>query len=119
MLSYEETMRQGAAEYADALAALQQVGVRAGFTQTGGMNAALEARLESGGYLLVTAAEDSLPWTRTDRHGWGAGVYPSKDDQDHLAYDCTPQGGTEDLVELVRGVMRAARTRRPGEGGRT
>jgi len=72
------------------------------------MNAALEARLEGGGYLLVTAAEDSLPWTRSDRYGWGVGVYQGEDDQDHLAYDCTPQGSTEALFELVRRVLRAA-----------
>jgi len=70
VLSYEETMRRGAAEYADAVEALRAAGFPAEFTQTGGMNAAIESVFEGGGRLVVTDAEDSLAWRRAEHVGW-------------------------------------------------
>lgn len=47
-MNYDETMRWGAAQYADALQALWAAGFPASFTQTGGMCAALEVHLDAG-----------------------------------------------------------------------
>lgn len=108
MLSYDETMRLGAAAYADATEALGQSGVPARFTQTGGMNAALEAHLDGGAYLLVTDADDALSWDRTEQHGWGAGLYTNDEDQELIAHAISDDVGAEALVALVRRVLREA-----------
>jgi hypothetical protein len=65
----DEAMAIGAARYADVIAALDTAGLPTVFTQTGGMNAALEVTLEAGQHLLVSAAEDSLSWDRDDQRG--------------------------------------------------
>jgi hypothetical protein len=78
LMSYEDTMRAGAREYTDVLAALNAAGYPATFTQTGGMCAAIEIQLESGHTILVTDAEDTLAWQRIDHHGWGVGLYPPR-----------------------------------------
>lgn len=108
MLSYEETMRLGAAAYTDAAGALQQAGVPARFTQTGGMNAALEAHLDGGAYLLVTDADDALSWDRAEQNGWGAGLYTNDEDQELIAHAATEDTDVSALVELVRGLLRTA-----------
>lgn len=74
---YDEQLRRGAAEYQDALDVLSHAGFPCAFTQTGGMNAAIEVRLERG-WLLVTDVDDALPWSREFLRGWGVGYY-----QDH------------------------------------
>ena len=60
MLSYDATMSIGQASYQDVLDHLAVGGFGATFTQTGGMNAALEVVLDGGHTLLITDAEDSL-----------------------------------------------------------
>jgi len=50
---------------------LGRLGLNAAFTQTGGMNAALEIHLDGGAHLLVTDADDSLPWSADDLHRMG------------------------------------------------
>jgi hypothetical protein len=57
MMSYDETMRWGEAQYADVLQELQAAGFPAVFTQTGGMCAAIEVPLEAGHRLLITDAD--------------------------------------------------------------
>jgi hypothetical protein len=54
----------GEAQYADVIAALAGIGLRAEFTQTGSMNAASIGTLATGYWLLITDAEDSVPWER-------------------------------------------------------
>jgi hypothetical protein len=71
---YEQQLQAGAAEYADALNALRGAGLPCEFSQTGGMNAAIEVRLERG-WVLVTDLDDALPWCRTYQRGWGVGYY--------------------------------------------
>ncbi len=75
MMTYAETMAWGAAQYADVLTVLEEKGLPAVFTQTGGMCAAIEIQLETGHTLLVTDAEDSLAWARVKHEGWGVGMY--------------------------------------------
>ncbi len=75
-LTYDETMAWGAAQYADVTGAMGADGLRAEFTQTGGMCAAIEAVLDGGFYLLVTDAEDTLPWDRSSHRGLWVGLYP-------------------------------------------
>ncbi|MDP9459968.1 MAG: hypothetical protein M3Q22_06875 [Actinomycetota bacterium] len=70
MLDYESTMRLGQAQYQDVIDDLTGAGLPTSFTQTGGMNAALEVRLDGGHTLLVTDAEDSLSWARAEHAGW-------------------------------------------------
>lgn len=76
-MGVREAMLVGAGRYGDALAELGRFGP-AEFTQTGGMCAALQVRLERG-YLLVTDAEEPLPWDRSELRGWGVGFYPTDD----------------------------------------
>jgi len=111
VLTYEETMRHGAAEYADAVAALRAAGFPARFTQTGGMNAAIESVLDGGGRLLVTDRDDSLAWSRAEHRGWAVGVYPPGESVDPLAFDGTADGGCDGLPALVGRVFREARRR--------
>lgn len=57
-MTYEETMAWGACQYRDVTEALAQAGLRAEFTQTGGMCAAIEVPLDGGHYLLLTDFEE-------------------------------------------------------------
>ncbi len=73
-------MQFGHDRYVDVIDALNDAGLPATFTQTGGMNAALEVTLETGQYLLITDAGDSLSWNREQQNGWGVGVDPGSAD---------------------------------------
>lgn len=109
MLSYEQTMTMGAESYRDVLALLASAGLPATFTQTGGMNAALEVLLDSGHTLLITDEEDSLSWDREEHRGWGVGLYPpdqANTDGECLAFDSTSDGAAEALPELAFQVLR-------------
>lgn len=86
MLSSEHMMARGAAEYADVLGALRAAGFPARFTQTGGMNAAIESVLDDGDRLLVTDAEDSFARSRADHAGWAVGFYPVGEGADPLGF---------------------------------
>ncbi len=106
---YEETRRWGAAQYADVLQVLWGAGFKAAFTQTGGMCAAIEVRLEGGATLLVTDADESLAWERAQHRGWGVGLYPPDNDYDagpHV-YNDTEGGSAEALLALVELVLIA------------
>jgi hypothetical protein len=106
MMSYEETMAWGAAQYADVLAVLEEKGLPATFTQTGGMCAAIEIQLETGHTLLVTDAEDSLSWARVEHEGWGVGMYgPEEQSEGALAFGQAEAGDTDALLVLVGDVM--------------
>lgn len=115
MLSYESTMAVGQAQYQDVLDLLDAAGFGATFTQSGGMNAALEVLLDGGHTLLITDAEDSLAWDRAEHAGWGVGLYPpdqANEGGDCLAFDSTDDGSPSALVPLVHDVLTAY-TRRP------
>lgn len=114
MLSYEETMRCGAAEYADAVDALRAAGFPAEFTQTGGMNAAIESVLDGGGRLLVTDAEDSLAWCRAEHVGWAVGAFPPGEGVDPRGFGTTEDGRVPALMALVARVLVAGRRSRRG-----
>jgi hypothetical protein len=105
--SYEEIMRAGAEQYQDVLESLSSAGLPAVFTQTGGMCAALEIRLETGWSVLVTEAEDSLTWDRSEHATWRAGLYPdgNEHDQGALAYEATDDGSIEALLDLIRSLL--------------
>ena len=75
-------MAWGAEQYADVLAALEEEGLPAIFTQTGGMCAAIEVQLETGRTLLVTDAEDTLAWAWAEHEGWAVGLYAAGEDRD-------------------------------------
>ncbi len=84
------------------------------FTQTGGMNAALEVQLDSGHTLLVTDAEDALSWERSEHQGWGVGLYPpdqADTDGECLAFGSTGDGTAAALLPLVDEVLRSFRPR--------
>jgi hypothetical protein len=109
MLDYQTTMRMGQSRYQDVLDLLEEQGLGATFTQTGGMNAALEVLLDSGHTLLITDAEDSLSWDREEHRGWGVGLYPpdqANTDGECLAFDSTEDGSPQALVPLVDRVLR-------------
>jgi ABC-type Fe3+ transport system substrate-binding protein len=110
MLTFEETMAVGQAEYQDVLDALAAVGLPASFTQTGGMNAAIEVVLDGGHALLVTDFEDSLAWSRAEHDGWSVGLYPPAQqyDGDVIAFGSTEGSGMDDLLELVQSILREA-----------
>jgi hypothetical protein len=107
MLTYEETMNRGTAEWAPVLTALAQAGLPATFTQTGGMNAALDVTLEGGYYLLITDGQEPLTWHRADLEAWGVGLYRGDDAGDGpLAFDETSDVEVDSLLSLVRRVIR-------------
>lgn len=118
MLTYRATLEAGAACYLDVLDVLRDAGLAATFTQTGGMNAALEVQLDGGHTLLITEEEDSLSWDRREHRGWGVGLYPpdqANTDGDCLVFDSTADGSPEALVPLARAVLaQYALSRRRG-----
>lgn len=101
--SYEAQMRCAARSYSDVTATLLEHGLPASFTQTGGMCAAIEIRLERGA-LLVTDASEVLPWTPQTQCGWGVGYYPSEDACDGPTEYVEDPADTSiaRLLELVR-----------------
>lgn len=108
MLDYDATMSIGRGRYQDVLDRLEATGLPGSFTQTGGMNAALEVVLDSGHTLLITDAEDSLSWERAEHQGWGVGLYPpdqANTDAECLAFASTEDGEPDGLVPLVRAVL--------------
>lgn len=112
MLTYEETMRLGTANYAKPINALRGAGWQAEFTQTGGMNAVIEITLEGGCTLSITDADDSLSWCREYQQGWGVGFCADGDRFDCLqfdgvlAYESDDATDTQTLLELVWSVVR-------------
>lgn len=110
MTCYEQALAVGRTRYRDALDGLADAGLSATFTQTGGMNAALQVQLETGHALLVTDAEDPLSWDRAEHRGWGVGLYPPDApgaDGECLAFDRTDDGSVEALVPLAHRVLDA------------
>lgn len=109
MLTYEQTMALGQAEYQDVLDELTEAGLPATFIQTGGMNAALEVRLDGGWMVLITEADDSLAWSRAEHRDWGAAVYAPEGayDGEVLAAEVT-DGSIAGLRRLVEELLRAA-----------
>ncbi|UZJ27001.1 hypothetical protein RHODO2019_18590 (plasmid) [Rhodococcus antarcticus] len=73
MRDIQAAMDIGTERYRDVIDALNAAGLPTIFTQTGGMCAALEVVLETGRYLLITDAGDSLSWSREEQNGWGWG----------------------------------------------
>ena len=100
-MSIQAAMNIGAALYEDAIEELRCLGLPAEFTQTGGMCAALEVRLERG-YLLITDVDDSLPWQREELRGWGVGYYASDDvSEGPQDFEETDDTATSALAETV------------------
>lgn len=90
---------------ADVLAALDEAGLPAVFTQTGGMCAAIEMQLETGWTLSVTDSEDSLAWARTEHQAGGLGLYDAKEDRDEAhAFGQVYEGDIPSLLGLVKDV---------------
>ena len=108
MERFDQAMRAGQAQYQDVIDALTAAGYPATFTQTGGMNAALEVLLEGGWALLITDAADALSWERTTQRGWGVGLF-APDEQymgAPLAFAETPETDSHTLLRLVPQVLR-------------
>jgi hypothetical protein len=106
--SYQDTMRHGAAQYADVIRALNEAGLPSEFTQTGGMCAAILVKLEDGRTLLITDAEDTLSWDRQDHDGWGVGLYAQCDSDDLPAlYQQTAPSDLGSLLNLIREVLES------------
>jgi hypothetical protein len=106
--SNREAMQVGHDQYVDVIAALDAAGLPTSFTQTGGMNAALEVLLETGQYLLITDAGDSLSWNREQQHGWGVGRYAAGEagaDGPEVYAEDEESVAIEALFVLVRGVL--------------
>lgn len=110
---YNRQMARGASEYADVIKVLETLGLPTIFTQTGGMNAALEVQLETGETLLVTDYEDVLPWERSALSGWAVGRYQAGEAAADGAVDfaSTPDTSLRGLVGLIDIVL--SRTQRP------
>jgi hypothetical protein len=109
MVDYEAAMAMGSAGYRDAVDLLAAAGIPVTFTQTGGMCAALEARLEGRYTLLITDADDALPWDSSQRRGWGVGFYrPYNEHEDSpVAFGNTRDPSLAALLPLVRDVLAA------------
>lgn len=104
---YEARMQAGEREYVDVQTVLTSLGLPAKFTQTGGMNAAIEVQLETGAHLLITDAEDSLCWRRAEQCGWGVGLYldPERDDGPER-FESSESNDIETLISLIKAVLR-------------
>ena len=108
---YAEAMTRGRGQYRDVLAALAGAGVFAEFTQTGGMCAAIDAVLDGGAVLLVTDAEDTLAWERSEHHGWYVVLWPrgyEDSDAAPLAEASAEDGSVPALLALVADVLTRA-----------
>jgi hypothetical protein len=105
--TFDQEMAAGASRYADVIAALNTAGLPTVFTQTGGMNAALEVTLETGQHLLITDAEDSLSWNRDHQRGWGVGLYSNESEYDDgpLAFGDSDDCSIETLLVLAGEVL--------------
>lgn len=110
VLSFDETMVRGQAQYQDVIDELTRAGLPATFTQTGGMNAALEVFLDGGYSLLITDAEDSLAWARYEHSGWTVSLYAPEEAYDGscVMFGTTENGGAAVLRPLIEEVLRAA-----------
>jgi hypothetical protein len=108
MRDIQAAMDLGTERYRDVIDALNAQGLPTFFTQTGGMCAALEVTLETGAYLLLTDAGDSLSWNRAEQAGWGVGLYRGGSEGDdgpvRFAED-EDSTSTETLLRLVREVL--------------
>jgi hypothetical protein len=113
MRDIQAAMDLGADRYRDVIDALNAQGLPTVFTQTGGMCAALEVTLETGAYLLVTDAGDSLSWDRAEQAGWGVGLYrggsEGDDGPERFAED-EDSTSIDTLLRLVREVLSPAST---------
>jgi hypothetical protein len=110
VLDFDTTMALGQAQYQDVIDELAAAGLPTVFTQTGGMNAALEVRLDGGHTLLVTDAADSLAWARAEHVGWAVALFAPEQayDGEVLAADATDDGSPAGLRALIDRVLRAA-----------
>lgn len=110
MLTYEQTMALGQEQYQDVIDELSVAGLPATFTQTGGMNAALEISLDGGWSLLVTDAQDSLSWARAEQQGWGVGLYAPEHayDGECRAWTSTTANSVQALQSCIEEVLRSA-----------
>jgi hypothetical protein len=110
VLSYEETMAVGRQQYADVIDELTRNGLPTEFTQTGGMNAALEVHLDGGYSILVTEADDSLSWSREEHQDWGVALFPPSEQYDGecLAADTSEDGSVRALQRLVQQLLTKA-----------
>jgi hypothetical protein len=111
--AYARQMHEGEQQYIHVLHLLEDMGLPAHFTQTGGMNAAIEVTLASNHYLLVTDAESSLAWRWIDHRGWMVGRYrlpetEEDDTTDPLGYRTTDDGSSDALVVLIQEVLSDA-----------
>jgi len=100
-------MEIGTQRYADVLCLLADGGLPACFTQTGGMCAALEIRLEGGRTILVTDAEDSLAWDPFEHRGWGVGLYSpgSEYDDGPVRFVDSQDGSSSALLPLIKQLL--------------
>jgi len=101
-------MALGQAQYQDVIDALRVAGLPATFTQTGGMNAALEVLLDGGHSLLITDFEDSLSWSREEHSGWLVSLYgPAEQyDGEPLASADTVDSDLPSLQAVIDRVLR-------------
>lgn len=105
-MSYDDTMAWGAEQYRDVLTLLEEEGLPAAFTQTGGMCAAIEVQLETGHTLLITDADDTLSWARAEHVGWGVGLYERDNDGNlPIAFAQTDASDLDSLLKLVGDVI--------------
>jgi hypothetical protein len=98
-------MKAGAREYRDVLDRLAKEGLGGIFTQTGGMNAALEITLD-GGTVLITDAKDALSWSRAEHEGWFVGLYLRAEESDGpVRYLETEDSSVDGLMTVLRKLL--------------
>ncbi|WP_157944006.1 hypothetical protein [Blastococcus atacamensis] len=103
-------MAIGQSQYQDVIDNLSAAGLPTTFTQTGGMNAALEVLLDGGYSLLITDFDDSLAWSRLEHVGWSVGLYPPDQQYDGqvIAFGETQDADVDALRALIDDVLRGA-----------
>lgn len=113
MMTYDETMRYGAAQYADVIETLSARGLPSEFTQTGGMCAAIMVTLEVGYYLLLTDCDDTLAWSRDEHRGWCVGLYEPEERRTTdgpRRYGATRASSVEAVLALADEILASSGT---------
>lgn len=76
---YDATMADAESRYRDVLEALNDAGVAAEMTQTGGMCLAITWPAGDGRHYLLTDQEGPLSWDRDPGNGWALGLYSDEE----------------------------------------
>jgi hypothetical protein len=89
---YDRALAEGAEEYRDIIDILGLAGLTSSSPRPAGC--ALRSKLRSMMvtiHLLITDADEPLAWYRTEKRGWGVGIYETEDASEAVWFETTEQ----------------------------